>query len=262
VPEDRPSASVPVKATVRLAYSLGEIPNAVKTAIAGLFGLYFYTSVMGLSGAWVGVAAVIGLTWDAVIDPFFGHLSDRSRSSFGRRHLFMLVGALTMGVGFWASFSPPSHLSEGWLFVWLLATSFFVRAATSVYRVPYYALGAELSTDYEDRSRITSARSFFSVIGTVAAAALAFVVFFPNRTPGVDPKLVYESYPLMGFAFGVVMTVIALVTTLGTLGAGSPVAAISSRQRTRFAFVRDFISTLENPPLRMPRASSSFSPSP
>ena len=251
-PPARPSA------TVRLAYALGEIPNAVKTAIAGLFGLYFYTSVMGLSGSWVGIAAVIGLTWDAVIDPYVGYLSDRSRYRLGRRHLFMLLGALTMGLGFWASFSPPAGLSQGWLLAWLLATSFFVRAATSVYRVPYYALGAELSTDYRERTTITSARSFFSVIGTVAAATLAFVVFFPNQAPGVDPKLAYDSYPMMGLVFGVAMTAIALVTTLGTLGSGSPVDAGLSERPTRLGFIRDFVSTLHNPSFGLLLASSFF----
>src|SRR6185503_21386399 len=113
----------------------------------------------------------IGLAWDAVIDPYIGYLSDRSRFRWGRRHVFMLAGALTMGIGFWASFAPPRGLSTTGLFLWVLGTGFVVRTATSVYRVPYFALGAELSRDYDERTSVTAFRGFLAVAGALAAAS-------------------------------------------------------------------------------------------
>src|SRR5215210_4555877 len=81
---------------VKVVYGLGEIPNVVKTFAFGLFTLYYYTTVLGLSGTLVGIASGIGLIWDAVIDPYIGYASDRAHSRFGRRHSFMAAGALTM----------------------------------------------------------------------------------------------------------------------------------------------------------------------
>jgi glycoside/pentoside/hexuronide:cation symporter, GPH family len=171
---------------------------------------------MGLPASLAGAAGAIGLVWDAVIDPYIGHLSDTSRARWGRRHAFMLVGALTMGIGFWASFAPPRGLSTVALFLWLLGTGFLVRTATSVFRVPYFALGAELTRDYDERTSVTAFRGFLAVVGALAGGSLSFLLFFPNRTPGVDPKLAYAGYPAMGLVFGAVMTVLSLVATAGT----------------------------------------------
>lgn len=198
-------------------YGVGGIANATKTVLFGLFTLYFYTSVMGLSGTLVGIASAIGLAWDAVIDPYIGYLSDRIRSRFGRRHTLMLIGSLTMGVSFWVFLSPPQGLPTWPLFAWLIGASLLVRTATSVYGVPYYALGAELSQDYHERTSITAVRGVLALLGTLAVAALSFVVFFPDDTPGVDPKLNYAGYPAMGLTFGLVMTVAGLIATFGTL---------------------------------------------
>jgi len=201
----------------KILYGIGEVANAVKTTIFGLFMLFFYTTVMGLPGTWVGVAGVLVLVWDAAIDPYIGYLSDKARFRFGRRHTFMLIGALTMGVSFWALFSPPQGLSTGALFGWALGSNLLVRTAASVYSIPYYALGAELSRDYHERTSITGIRGILALLGTLAAAALSFVTFFPDRTPGVDPKLNYAGYPMMGLVLGVSMTIVGLIATLGTL---------------------------------------------
>jgi GPH family glycoside/pentoside/hexuronide:cation symporter len=200
----------------KLLYAAGDIPNSVKTTLAALFGFYFYTSVMGLPASLAGVAGAVGLAWDAAIDPYIGHLSDTARFRWGRRHAFMIAGALTMGIGFWASFAPPRGLSTTGLFLWLLLTGFLVRTATSVYRVPYFALGAELSRDYDERTSVTAFRGFLAVMGALAAGSLSFRLFFPNQAAGVDPKLEYAGYPAMGLVFGAVMTLMSLVAIAGT----------------------------------------------
>jgi Na+/melibiose symporter-like transporter len=148
----------------------------------------------------------------------------------------MLAGALTMGIGFWLSLAPPRGMSQWALFAWVLGTGFVVRTATSMYRVPYFALGAELSRDYDERTRITGLRGLFGLLGSMATAALSFVLFFPNRGTG-DPKLEYGGYPLMGLAFGATMTVVALLTTFGTRSwahVGQDVAAPSRAARRHF----------------------------
>jgi GPH family glycoside/pentoside/hexuronide:cation symporter len=202
---------------IKLFYGIGEIANSIKSTVFGLFILFFYTTVMGLPGTWVGIAAVVVLMWDASIDPYIGYLSDKARSRFGKRHTFMLIGSLTMGISFWLVFSPPQGLPRWGLFVWLLGTSILVRTTISLYGVPYYALGAELSQEYYERTAITGIRSILALLGTLAAASLSFVVFFPNKTPGMDPKLHYAGYPTMGLLFGLVMTTVGLIATLGTL---------------------------------------------
>jgi GPH family glycoside/pentoside/hexuronide:cation symporter len=243
----------------RYAYATGDIPNAIKIITTGLYAFFFYTSVMGLSGSLVGLAGAIGLVYDAVIDPYIGDLSDRSRSRWGRRHVFMLAGAATMGIGFWLSFSPPRGLSQWELFAWALATGFVVRTATSMYRVPYFALGAELSRDYDERTRITGLRGVLGLIGSMAAASLSFLLFFPNRGAG-DPKLDYAGYPKMGLVFGAAMTAFAFLAALGTrswahVGAE---AAAAERVRPRPHFLATAWDCLRNRSFRVLFATTSL----
>ena len=129
----------------------------------------------------------------------------------------MLTGALTMGFGMWAFFSPPRNLSTVALFAWLLVASFVVRTATSMYSIPYYALGVTLSRDYHERTSVTGIRNMANGLGTLLTASLSFVVFFPERVSGRDPKLAAGPYASMGLIFGALMTTVALVALWGTL---------------------------------------------
>jgi len=243
----------------KLLYAAGDVPNALKTTIAALFGFYFYTSVMGLPASLVGLAGAIGLVWDAVIDPYIGHYSDTARLRWGRRHTLMLAGAVTMGIGFWASFAPPRGMSTAGLFAWLLGTGFLVRSSSSAFRVPYFALGAEMSQDYDERTSVTAYRGFLAVVGALAAGALSFVLFFPNRQAGVDPKLDYAGYPAMGLVFGLAMTVFGLVATFGTwrwrdtLPTGATAASPPPRR-----FFASFAHALRNGSFRALFVSSSL----
>lgn len=238
--------------SAKLLYGIGEIANAVRAITFSLFTLYFYTTVMGLPAALVGLGSVMALGWDAVVDPFVGQLSDRARSRLGRRHSPMLLGATTMGLGYWAFFSPPRGLSTAALFAWMLGSGLLVRTATSVYAIPYYALGAELSQDYQERTSVAAVRGGVGLLGTLGAASLSFVAFFPDRTPGVDPKLNYGGYPLMGLTFGLAMTLSSLIATVGTLGWRSHLTGPDPPSVTRpREFLVSFTEALRNRSFRL-----------
>jgi hypothetical protein len=158
IPSLSPAASLaadprPLPLSAKLLYGVGEMPITVLMVLSGLFMLFFYNSVMGLPSALVGIGLSSSLVVDALLDPYIGHISDRTSHRFGRRHIFMLPGALVMGPCFFLLFSPPRSLGHAGLFVWLLACSIALRAASAVYRIPYLSLGAELSRDYDDRTK-------------------------------------------------------------------------------------------------------------
>lgn len=250
----RVAAGAGVRAQLRLSvgvkvlYGIGEIANAGKTALFGIYLLFFYASVMGLPGTLVGVAAAIGLLWDAIIDPLIGHASDRIVLPLGRRHGCMLAGAVLFGVAFWALFSPPRGLSTEALFVWFLGMSMLVRLGNSLFTIPHQALGAELSANYYDRTGVTAIRGACALLGTMGLASLSFVVFFPN-VGGGDPKLRYEGYPAMGFGLGLTMAAAALIATAATLPWRSAGAGRRGETVT-FGFRHGFTVALRNEPFR------------
>ena len=200
-----------------VAYGIGEMAITTGMVVFGLFVLFFYTSVMGVPGLAVGVASAAGLVWDALLDPYIGHRSDLARGRFARRHAFMLVGSLTMGLSFWMLLAPP-RAGVVAVVCWLVVATFLFRTTSALFRIPYLGLGAELSTDYHGRTVVVGVRAFFGLCGTLIAAALSFPLFFPNTVEGVDPKLSYAGYPALGLAAGAFMTVSGLIATAGTWG--------------------------------------------
>jgi GPH family glycoside/pentoside/hexuronide:cation symporter len=199
-----------------LLYGLGEMPITMLMALIGLFALFFYNSVMKLPAVVVGGGIAAGLVLDALLDPYIGYRSDRSRHPLGRRHAFMLPGALLTGPFFFLFFSPPRGLSRTWLFVWLLLCSMAMRAASAVYRIPYLSIGAELTQDYDERTRVMGIRALFALLGLIAASRFSFL-FFPALPGGLDSKTAYAGYPRLGLVFGAAMSVAALLSLLGTL---------------------------------------------
>jgi glycoside/pentoside/hexuronide:cation symporter, GPH family len=203
----------PLPLSVKLLYGVGEMPITVLMFMSGFFLLFFYKSVMGLPPVLVGAGLFASLVLDAMLDPYIGHLSDRSRHSFGRRHAFMLPGALAMGPCFFLLFWPPQTVGRVPLFLWLVLCSMALRATSAMYRIPYLGLGAELSRGYDDRTSTMAIRAIFGLLGTLAAAGLSFLLFFPNAAD----KLHYAGYPRLGLAFGALMSATGLISIFGTL---------------------------------------------
>ena len=234
-------------ATVGL-YGIGEIPITMTMVLLGLFGLFFYNSVLGLPAPLVSIGFAAGLALDAFLDPYIGYRSDRMSSRFGRRHGFMLVGALTLGPSFFLLFSPP-HLGQVSLFLWLLLSSVAFRVSSAIYRIPYLSLGAELSQDYDERTRVIAVRSLFGLLGTAIAAGLSFLMFSGTSLAAGDAKMHYARYPLLGLTFGLAMTVSGLLAFWGTLshrdrGQSPPVIP------PRRAFFSGFLLAMRNPAFR------------
>ena len=196
---------------VKLFYSLGEIAQSGGFSTAIPFVFFYYTAVLGLSGGLVGAAMAISLGFDAVFDPLIGSWSDNISSRFGRRLPLMIAAAPLMGLALVLLFSPPAHLTQQTLFVWLTATSIAVRGLLSLFNVPYIALGAEMADGYAERSRVVAWRTVAGIGFGVVITALAYMVFF-TKPLGL---LRAEGYPGFGLTVGLLVFVAAAICCIG-----------------------------------------------
>ena len=96
----------------KLAYGVGQLAEGVKSTAFSVFLLFYYNQVLGLPGAWTGLALGLATVFDAVIDPFMGSVSDSFRHRWGRRHLFMYAAVLPLAVSFMLLFVPPACLGD------------------------------------------------------------------------------------------------------------------------------------------------------
>jgi Na+/melibiose symporter-like transporter len=123
----------------------------------------------------------------------------------------MYVSALPLMATFALLFTPPD-LGEFGLFLWLMVFSILVRTAMTFFFVPYLALGAELSTEAEERSKIVQFRQAFGLAGYLVVSALAFLVFFS----GPQGQREMAAYAPLALTIAVLMGVAVLVSSLGT----------------------------------------------
>jgi Na+/melibiose symporter-like transporter len=177
----------------RAAYGVGTGIVAIKNMLFHFFFIYFYDNVVGVGEGWIIAATTIAIFFDAVSDPLMGQVSDNFRSkAWGRRHLFMALGIVPTVIGLVALFSPPAGIAGAGAFAWMLGFLLLVRLGLTIYDVPYRSLGAELSTDYDERTSIVAWREFFTNFFSILVFIIGLILFFPER-PGLEEGLLYRA---------------------------------------------------------------------
>ena len=149
----------------------------------------WYNVIFKVDALVVGSILLLPRLWDAITDPLMGHISDNTRSRWGRRRPYILIGGILSGIFFSAMLLPPQSLSENGLNIYLLVTSVLFFTAFTVFTVSYNALGLEMSTDYHERSRVMAFRAYFYSFGTLIAFwGLWFATrsFFPTPIIGLN----------------------------------------------------------------------------
>ena len=183
---------------MKIIYGSGDIGFSLTTTIIAAYFLIFLTDVVGIRPAVAGIAILAGRTWDYFNDPIIGHISDRTRSRWGRRRPFLLFGALPFALAFMLMwFKPPWDNGLALVIYYALAYILFDSAATFVY-MPYYALTPELTEDYDERTSLTSYRMFYSIFGSLLAFTIPMVII---------GKIIPENagrFLQMGILFGIV----------------------------------------------------------
>jgi len=200
-----------------LTYSLGECANSL--VMNGIFGfaMLFYTKSLGLDPTWAGLAMSLSVFWEAVTEPVMGHISDNTRSSWGRRHPYMLLGGLLMALCSYLIWTVPGFCrgSQMGIFWYLVAMNLLLRTGLTMFFIPYMALGFEMCTDYQGRSRLQGIRQIFNMAANFAGPAMAWVFFFGGK--GNEQATTIEAnYHHMGATFAIATAVFVVLVCVFT----------------------------------------------
>ncbi len=179
----------------KLAYGAGAIIDGVTAASLTYFLLFYLTAACGLSGTLAGIASLLALLVDAIVDPAIGLLSDNTRSRFGRRVPYLLFSTIPLAILFVLLFSIPPSLKGLALFGYATACSMALRIVLSLFNLPFYAVGAELTDDYVERTSVVSYRISFLMLGSFVAIALGLGVFMAGPT-GLLNRHAYTPFAL------------------------------------------------------------------
>jgi len=147
------------------AYGFGDLFAGITGTTLGIWGFYFYTTVVGLSPIEAGSILAIARFWDAITDPTMGYITDNTRSRFGRRKVYFLLGIpLTASFGLlWI---------DGFDYAYYLITYLLFNTVFTLVQVPYETLAAEMTNDFKVRSKMTGVRMIFAQSGALIASWL------------------------------------------------------------------------------------------
>lgn len=151
------------------AYGTPTVGIGYMYLLINLYIMKFSTDVLLIAPAVMGTIFGISRVWDAISDPLVGYLSDKTRHAMGRRRIWLLASIVPISLTFIMVFSPPEQLSGSWLIVWMAIGVIGFYSAMTLFMVPHMSLGAELTPNYHERSRLYGLRHASYTIGSIIA---------------------------------------------------------------------------------------------
>ena len=160
---------------VRVAYGIGDYAICLYWSGVGLYLLYFYTDVVGITPLLAGWIYALGIAWDAITDPFMGYFAERTRTKMGSYRPYIFYGAIPLAFSFVLLFWVPP-LEGSTLFIFLLTVNLLHRTCFTIVSVPYSSLTARITDDSDERTKLTTARMIGASFGTLSVSALGFPI--------------------------------------------------------------------------------------
>lgn len=158
----------------RLTYVAPLVPLAMVQAPALSLLPSIYAKESGVELAALATILFATRIFDAVIDPTIGYLSDGTRSRLGPRKPWVVLGAIVVSLGAWFWFQPPAANGAVWFLIWSLVVSL----GWSLLEVPHSAWLADLSDDYDERSRLSGWRASAGLLGMLVFFAIPLLPLF------------------------------------------------------------------------------------
>ncbi len=182
-----------VKPVNMAAYGCGDLFAGITGTTLGIWVFYFYTTVVGLSPIEAGSILAVARFWDGITDPTMGYITDNTRSRFGRRRIYFLIGIpLTLSFGLiWI---------DGFGYAYYLVTYLAFNTVFTLVQVPYETLAAEMTNNFQVRCKMTGVRMIFAQSGALIASWL--------------PAFILQQYESEAAAFVVVGATLAILCTL------------------------------------------------
>lgn len=166
------SPSAPLSFSEKVGYGLGDMASNFYMGFFGLFLLYYYTDVFGISPASAATMLLLTKVIDAISDPVMGLLADRTQSRWGKYRPYLLWAAVPYAILGYLLFLGPDLSDTGKLLYAYLTYTLVMLAYTAI-NVPYSALLAVISPSSTERTKATQFRFVFASLGTLCVGAFA-----------------------------------------------------------------------------------------
>ncbi|MFA6574362.1 MAG: MFS transporter [Nocardioides sp.] len=221
---------------VRIGYGSGSVATGAFGTVPGLMLLPYLTDSLGIAAVVAGFIVFLPKAWDVILNPIAGRISDRTVDPRGPRRPWLLRAGLTLSVAFALIFAAPELGSRVAEAAWVLVAFLACATAYAFFQVPYVAMPAEMTTSYDERTRLMTWR----------VAILAFTIMLAGATAPVIRDAVggRDGYRVMGVVMALIIAIGVISSYVGTRQA--PIGAVAAgpgslRDQLRIvATARDF----------------------
>lgn len=237
----------------KLGYSIGALGDSVGFNIFYFFFLFFLTDIAGIPPAVAGTVSLIAIAWDAVTDPIVGYISDNLRSKHGRRRPMMISAAIPYAICMFLLFNNVD-METGVKSVYFIAIAILFWSTYKVYVIPYFALGAEMTQDFDERTSLRVWASVAIQLSVMLASAAPPMIVEKSIQAGAD---VSGGWRNVSMIFAVVLLIAITVCWKMTKGAELPVNEDPASKQNRKNLFRTVFEIFKLKPSR-PLAISIF----
>lgn len=223
--------------SVALGWGMGSVGVLTLLSVTNALVLKYVVDIMGISALVAGLIVASSRLFDALLDPIMGTVSDATKTRWGRRRPYLLIGAFMCGLAPILIFAAPAALNGPLLLVYLAAALVFYALAYTIFNVPYMAMPVEMTQDRHDRTYLFSFRVYGSALAAlIGGGAAPFLVdYFGGGR---------EGFASMSYVLGIAIFVSCLACF--QLTAKAPVNLTATQDRTpKFTQIRN---TLRNKP--------------
>ena len=169
----------------KVAFGLGMLANQMFPAALGIF-MVVLVQDMGFPGWMWGVLFFLPRVFDSVTDPIMGFITDNTRSRWGRRKPYVLIGAVVMGISFVAMWQLYRVDGVNYNFIYFLCWSFVFYLGLTLFSIPYVAIGYEMSDDFHERTSIMAVAQWIGQWAWVIAPWFWVVMYDPSWFENAD----------------------------------------------------------------------------
>lgn len=169
----------------KIAFGFGMLANQMFPAILGIF-MVVLVQDLGFTGRMWSLIYFFPRIFDSITDPIMGFISDNTKSKWGRRRQYVLLGAIVMGVAYifmWQLFKENTLEYNFWYFI-LWSVLFYL--GLTLFSVPYVAMGYEMSDDFHERTNIMAIAQWIGQWAWVISPWFWVIMYDPEWFSSAD----------------------------------------------------------------------------
>lgn len=229
----------------KFGYAIGQMTDSTGFNVFYFFFLFFLTDFAGIPAGVAGTISLIAILWDAFTDPIVGYISDNLKSKYGRRRPLMIGAMVPYAICAFLLFNNVDFGGNA-KFVYFVVIAILFWSCYKTYVIPFFALGAELTDDFNERTSLRSWASVFMYLAVMLASAAPPMILQMAEDAGMSGP---RGWNLVGVIFGAVIIITAFIcwsfTRGGELAVRESAETQNADEQERVSIFKNFASILK-----------------